>query len=331
MKLGKIIAAGMLSLSLLTGSVTTFAAPAWKLPASGKTFSDADKQAYIANYMDKFFHGQIKMKFSAPDKWTYEKFTVKGTKIERLVNPKQKKSSRVVLQLHGGGYIGALSDWYRDFAVKQAVITEAREIWLVDYRVAPENLYPAALDDALQAYEELLKSGVDPKNVIVFGDSAGGNLALEMSIYLREENLPQPAMLILASPWTTFETDLPSRSGNADRDLVLGKTNPVMYNGVGNPIYGGDIPLNDPRLSPIYADLKNLPPMLIQIGGYELFVDEGIELLKKATADELNVTLSVYRQMPHDFGMLLPELDDSIKSFAEIKSFVNLHMGTEHR
>ncbi|MBQ4494428.1 MAG: alpha/beta hydrolase fold domain-containing protein, partial [Selenomonadaceae bacterium] len=93
-----------------------------------------------------------------------------------------------------------------------------------------------------------------------------------------------------------------------------------------NPIYAGKIPLNDPRLSPIYADLKDLPPMLIQIGGYEMFVDDGIELLKKATADELNVTLSVYQGMPHDFAVLLPDLQESVDSFAEIRDFVNVHM-----
>ena len=324
LKLGKMIAAGVLSLSLLTG--TTYAAPAWQLPASGKIFSDDAKQAYVADYMSKFFHGEIPMKFAAPDKWTYEKFSVGNVPVERLVNPKQKKSARVALQLHGGGYIGGLSDWYRDLAVKQAVLTDAREIFMVDYRLAPENLYPAALDDAAQVYQELLNRGIDSKNIIVFGDSAGGNLALELAIYLRENNLPQPAMLILNSPWTTLETNLPSRTENFDRDFALGKINPRMNGEVANPSYGGQIPLNDPRLSPIHADLKNLPPMLIQIGGYELFVDEGIELLKRATADELDVTLSVYQGMPHDFAMLIPELDDSIKSFAEIKNFVNLHM-----
>ena len=324
MKINKIIAAGLLSLSLLTS--TTFAEPAWKLPASGKILSEDAKQAYMEDYMGKFFNGQIKMKFAVPDKWNYEKLDFNGVKVERLINPKQKKSSRIVLQLHGGGYIGKLSDWYRDLAVKQAVLTDAREVYMVDYRLAPENIYPAALEDAAQTYKELLNRGIDSKNIIVFGDSAGGNLALELSIYLRENNLPQPAMLILLSPWTTFETNLPSRTNNADHDWVLGKKNPTMYNGVAHPVYGGTIPLNDPRLSPIYADLKDLPPMLIQVGGYELFVDEGIELLKKATADELDVTLTVYVGMPHDFALLLPELDDSIKSFAEIKSFVDLHI-----
>ena len=319
----KIFAAFVLSLSLLTS--TSFAAPAWQLPAQGKVFSDEAKQIYIADRMGKFFRGEIQMKFSAPSGWTYEKFSVGGVPVERLANPKQKKSSRVFLQLHGGGYIGPLSDWYRDLAVKQAVLTDAREVYMVDYRLAPENLYPAALEDAVKVYAELLgRAGAE--NIIVFGDSAGGNLALELSVYLKENNLPQPALMILASPWTTFEIDPPSRTANADRDLVLGKINPVMYEAVANPVYGGQISANDPRLSPIYADLKDLPPMLIQIGGYELFADEGIELLKKATADELNVTLSVYRGMPHDFAMLLPELDESIKSFAEIKNFVNVNM-----
>ena len=320
----KIFIACVLSLSLLTG--TSFAAPAWKLPASGKVFDNDAKQAYVADRMKKFFGGQIKMTFAAPDKWTYEKFLVNGVKVERLVNPKQKKSSRVFLQLHGGGYISGLSDWYRDLAVKQSVMTDAREVFMVDYRLAPENVYPAALDDAAQVYRELLRRGIDAKNIIVFGDSAGGNLALELAIYLREKNLPQPALLILASPWTTLETNMPSRFENADRDLVLGRTNPVMYEGVRNPQCAGKLPLNDPHLSPIYADLTGLPPMLIQIGGYELFVDEGLELLRRATDHELNATLSVYQGMPHVFAMLLPELDESVKSFTEIKNFVNLHM-----
>lgn len=160
-RLSKMIAAVILSLSLLTS--TSYAAPAWKLPSSGKILSEDAKQAYMANYMEKFFGGKINIKFAAPDKWTYEKFLINGVKVERLANPKQKKSSRVALQLHGGGYIGGLSDWYRDLAVKQAVLTEAREIFMVDYRLAPENVYPAALEDAAQVYKGLLRRGIDAK------------------------------------------------------------------------------------------------------------------------------------------------------------------------
>ncbi|MBR3051919.1 MAG: alpha/beta hydrolase [Selenomonadaceae bacterium] len=320
----KIFAALVLSLSLLTG--TSFAAPAWQLPAQGKVFTDEAKQIYIGNTMGRLLREHFKINFAAPSGWTYEKISFGDVPVERLANPKQKKSSRVVLQLHGGGYVGHLSDWYRDCAIKQAVITDAREIFMVDYRIAPEHLYPAALDDATLVYRELLRRGVSSENIIVLGDSAGGNLALALSLKLKEEKLPQPALMILLSPRTTFENNLPSRTENADRDLVLGKHYAKMYEAVFNPVYAGKTPLNDPRLSPIYADLTGLPPTLIQIGGYELFVDDGIELLKKATADGLNVTLSVYRDMPHDFSILLPELDESVKSFAEIKNFVNLYM-----
>lgn len=323
-KIRKMILAGIVIFSLLTSA--GYAAPAWQLPDAGKIFDNAAKQDYIADRMSKFFSGQLKATFAVPDKWTHEKFSINGVQVERLANLKHKKSAREVLQLHGGGYIDGLTDLHRELAVKQAVLTEAREVYMVDYRLAPDNLYPSALEDAAQVYEELLSRGVEPKNLIVFGDSAGGNLALELALYLKENNLPQPALLILNSPWTTFETDFPSREGNSERDLVLGKINGYMYREVQNPSYGGALPLKDPRLSPIYADLKNLPPMLIQIGGYEMFVDEGIELLRKATADELNVTLSVYQGMPHDFSILLPELDESVKSFAEVKNFVSTHI-----
>ena len=277
MKLGKIFAAVVLSLSLIFFAGTSFAAPAWKLPAHGKIFADdAAKAAYVDDYAKKFFAGQIKTTFAVPDGWTHEKFSVNGVAVERLTNPKQKKSNRVALQFHGGGYVDGLGDAHRILAVKQAVLTRAREIWLVDYRLAPQNFYPAAL--------------------------------------------------ILASPWTTFETNLPSRIQNVDRDKILGSINPRMYNAVCNPSYAGDLPLNDPRLSPIYADLSNLPPILIQVGGEELFLDEGIELLKKSVADGLKVTLTVYAGMSHDFAVVIPELDDTIKSFAEIKNFVAVNV-----
>ena len=120
----KLFVAGILSLSLLTG--TSFAAPAWQIPTQGKVFYDAAKQIYIADTMKKLLSEQFKVEFSVPSGWKYEKFTVNGVDVERLANPKQKKSARVVLQLHGGGYVGHLSQWYRDFAIKQAVMTEAR-------------------------------------------------------------------------------------------------------------------------------------------------------------------------------------------------------------
>lgn len=329
-RLARLFFAGVFGALIAVSSMPAFAAAAWQLPESGIRMEAPDKQAYVLEKMTKIFRptvqpAQAAKTFTAPDGWTYESYALENSRVEKLENPTQK-SRRVVLQLHGGGYINALSNGHRELGVKQMVLTNARTAYLVDYRTSPEHVYPAALEDAVQAYEDILAKGADPREIIVFGDSAGGNLALALSLYLREHNRPQPGALVLISPWATFETKLPSRTYNADRDLILGKINPRMYNEVAKPSYGKGLSAEDARLSPMYANLKNLPPMLIQAGGYELFLDESIALAKKAAEDGTDVTLTVYPGMSHDFALLLPELQDSVASFQEIRDFTNRHL-----
>ena len=331
-KLWKSVFAGFLSAGIFAGSLTAFAAEAWSLPESGLRLNAAAKQAYVEEQMGAFFHpksGATKPTvepFAAPNGWTYDILEMNGVKTERLVNLSEK-AGRVVLNLHGGGYIGDQSDRHRQMAVKHGILAEAKEVYLVDYRLAPENVYPAALEDAAAVYRALLAQGENAENIIVTGDSAGGNLALALSLYLKEQGIEQPGALILISPWTTMETNLPSRKYNKDRDLILGTINARMYNEVKKPSYGKGLSVKDPRLSPIHADLAGLPPMLIQVGSYELFLDEGIALAKKAADDGVDVTLTVYPGMSHDFALMLPELQDSVNSFKEIRDFVKRHLG----
>ena len=266
-----------------------------------------------------------KADYVAPDGWQNEKFIIKGVKTEKLVNSTGNRET-VVLQLHGGGYVLGQSNNQRKLAEKYGVLADAGEMYMVDYRLAPQNTYPAALDDAVAVYKELLAQGKSADKIIVAGDSAGGNLALALSLYLKEHKLPQPAMLLLISPWTTVENNLPSRKTNAERDLILGKNNPVMFNAVAKPAYSKGYKANDPRLSPVYADLSELPPILIQTGGYELFLDENLALAQKAAADGTAVTITIYPGMSHDFALLMPDLQDSVTSFAEIRDFVKQHM-----
>ena len=335
-RLCRILFAGFVGTFIAASSWSALAAEAWKLPDSGIIMADKEKQAYVAEKMGKIFqpatntpkatNEQVpKSNFAAPDGWEYTVFSLGDLSVEQLNNP-FATSKRTVLQFHGGGYINSLGDGHRLFCVKQMVLTDAKAGYIVDYRTAPEYTYPSALEDAVRAYEGILSKGTVPKDIVVFGDSAGGNLALELSLYLREHNMPQPGAMVLASPWATFETDLPSRKQNADRDLILGKINPRMYNEILNPSYGKGLSAKDVHLSPMYADLAGLPPMLIQAGGYELFLDESIALAQKAAGDGTDVTLTVYPGMSHDFALLLPELDDSVKSFKEIRDFVNRHM-----
>ena len=323
----KILTAGMLGISLVWGSLPVWAAPAWSLPESGLKLEGAARQAHVAAMMERLKHPTGKVApFEAPDGWSYEKYEVDGVKVEKLVNP-ALENDRVILQLHGGGYVLGQSDNHRKLAEIQGVLSEAREMYMVDYRLAPQNTYPAALEDAVKVYKDLLAKGKDPSRIIVTGDSAGGHLALSLALYMKDNNLPQPAMLLLASPWTTMETNLPSRKYNADKDLILGTNNPFMYKAVSKPAYGKGYKAKDPQVSPVHADLTGLPPILIQTGGYELFLDENIALAKKAAEAGVDMTLTVYPAMSHDFALLLPELQDSVDSFEEIRDFVKRHMG----
>ena len=328
--LPRLLAAGILGAWIAASGGTVSVAAAWSLPDSGISMEAEAKQAYIAEKMEKLFHSPpvavaAAESFSPPEGWAYERYALGECKVERLENP-AAGSNRVVLQLHGGGYINPLGNGHRFLCVKQMVLAGARSAYMVDYRIAPEHTYPSALEDAVGAYEDILSQGANPQEIVVCGDSAGGNLALELSLYLREHNRPQPGALVLISPWTTFETNLPSRKQNAERDLILGKINPRMYNEVGSPSYGGGLSAKDPRLSPIYANLGGLPPLLIQAGGQEMFLDESIALAQKAADDGTDVTLTVYPGMSHDFALLLPELEDSVDSFKEIRDFLHRHM-----
>ncbi|MBR0254150.1 MAG: alpha/beta hydrolase [Synergistaceae bacterium] len=290
----------------------------------------AKKQQYIENKIQSTLHPASDFKpykFEATEGWTLEKLTLNNVDVERL-KAEHPKTDRVILQFHGGGYTNGLTEGHRLLGAKQGMLIGASEVYYVHYRLAPKNVYPAALDDAVAVYKELLSSGIKPENIIFIGDSAGGNLALELSLYLKENGLSQPAALALISPWGTFEQNAASRIKNRDRDLVLGSKGFPLYREVQviKPSYAGDMELNDPKLSPIYADLRGLPPMLIQVGGYELFVDDGLSLLNRALSDDVEATLTTYPGMPHDFPLLLPELYETELSLKEFRDFVERYL-----
>ena len=139
----------------------------------------------------------------------------------------------------------------------------------------------------------------------------------------------QPAALILLSPWADFEhKDGTSRTENFTKDKVLGEGTPFAPHLCKTPPYAGSLPLDDPRLSPIHADLSELPPMLIQTGGYDLLLTEDEQLAEKAKADGTSVTFTVYPEMPHVFPLALPELAESIAAYEEVRDFVTRYMQT---
>ncbi len=328
LKVKAMLATAVFSIGLFVNASPIWAEPQpLTIPSDGIVLQGKAKEKYAADYMKTYFQNIRTMKapapFEAPAGWKMETVTVNGIALERMT-AEQKKSDRVLLQMHGGGYVGGMSNNHRILGLRQATLADAGEVYFVNYRLAPAHVYPAALEDAVAVYK--LNRGIKGENIILTGDSAGGNLAVELALYLKENKLPQPGVIALASPWTTFEHKKgTSRYYNDEKDVILGKGTPLNIP-VKDAKYKGKLSRKDPRLSPIYADLSGLPPMLIQAGGNELFLTESVRLAEKAAADGTTVTLSVYPGMSHDFALLLPEMQDSIDSLKEIADFANRYM-----
>ena len=281
---------------------------------------ESGRLARVAERMAAFFSGREPVRFQLPEGWIHERIRSKGLKLERLAMP-AIQSSRVLLQLHGGGYQLAMQDIFRRMAALQAPCVGAGEAWMVHYRLAPQHVYPAALEDAVTAWDALRSQGRKASDIVLCADSAGANLALALCLELKRQCRAQPGFLALLSPWACMELDSPSRRNNARRDCVLGEGGP-LHHVVSTPSpYAGGLDLSDPKLSPVYAELSGLPPMLIQAGGHEALLDDALALAAKAASDGVEVSLTVYPGMPHDFALLLPDLPESRAALRELRDF----------
>lgn len=235
---------------------------------------------------------------------------------ERLLT----ENREVVLQLHGGGYIGKMKNAYRDFAVLYAKMPGERAVLSVDYRVAPENPYPAALEDAYAAYQWLLEMGCEGNQIIVAGDSAGGGLALALCLYLKDKGEPLPRKLVLMSPWTDLAATGDSYETNFEKDPLFGNTTDSMI--YSNAYYGENDP-KTPYISPLYGDYEGLPPMLFQVGGAEMLLSDSARAAKKAKAAGCEVKLTIYDGMFHVFQLGMKKMKESREAWKEIERFVS--------
>ena len=223
---------------------------------------------------------------------------------------------KVLLHLFGGGYIiGNLDSrrWTAYLYSKEANIRCLN----VGYRLAPEHPYPAALEDSITAYKWLLTQGIAPKNIIICGESAGGGLTMAMMLKLRELELPMPTAAIMLSPWVDL-----INAGESFKEFY--KYEPVLASllNIIAVLYSGTKNKKDPYISPIYADLKGLPPLLIQAGGIEVIRDQAILLAERAKSSGVDVTLEVYERMTHVFQKYAKKLDESMDAWKSIRNFV---------
>lgn len=234
---------------------------------------------------------------------------VKRTRVDaggvpaQWMTPAAGAKDTVVLFLHGGAYVMGSAEQYRSFCGQLARDTGAR-LLVPDWRLAPEHPYPAGLEDALAVWRWLRSTGVEPSRVVLAGDSAGGGLALAMLVVLAEAGEPMPVGAALFSPWVDLACEAPSHVENAPYDF-LNREQLLTF----ARFYAGALELKDPRVSPLRAPLRGLPPLFLQSGGVELFRDAVGELAERARAAGVPVTLDVCEHLPHvpcSFGAMVP-------------------------
>ena len=202
-------------------------------------------------------------------------------------------NGRVLLYFHGGGYVSGSPATHRSLMVRLGQAANAR-VFAPDYRLAPEFPYPAALEDAWTAYWWLLAQGIAPGQIVVAGDSAGGGLTVALMLALRAAGMPLPAAGVCLSPWFDLALTARSMTTNYHSDYL---NDAILH--AAAAMYLGDRDLREPLASPLYADLRGLPPLLIQVGGAEMLLDDGRRFAARARKAGVDVTLEGYTGMVH--------------------------------
>lgn len=227
------------------------------------------------------------------------------------------EAGRTVLYLHGGGYVFGSPKSHSAFTYALAKAARA-EIFSLDYRMASEHLFPAAVDDAVEAYEWLLSQGRDPDKLVVGGDSAGGGLALALLLSIKARGLPMPASALLLSPWTDLATTGASLDENEKSDAMFKKVHIVE----GAKRYLGQADPKAPLASPLYADLAGLPPMLIFASESEVLRDDSTRLKEKLDKADVEATLIMEKGLIHVWPIFPGRFSEAMKAIREAAAFI---------
>lgn len=228
----------------------------------------------------------------------WEPFTLAGMDAAWMRLSREHRRRRVILYCHGGGYTSGGLGFSKVLASKLTRAT-GMDTLAFDYRLAPEHPYPAAVEDALTAWGHLESQGIAPGDIVLAGDSAGGNLALVLCLKLREAGRGLPGALLLMSPWTDMTASGESLRGRAGIDPVL--TPEYMY--AVREAYAGGLDPSDCLLSPLFADFAGFPPALIQVGTHEILYSDAERLAERMLAAGADCRLEVWENMWHDFQM----------------------------
>jgi epsilon-lactone hydrolase len=235
--------------------------------------------------------------------------------------PADAPHDKAILYFHGGGFrIGSVAS-HRDLIARIAGASGCR-VLAINYRLAPEHRFPAALDDALAAYRYLRDQGLRPADIAFAGDSAGGNLVLAAMLAARNRGEPLPVAGALMSPWTDLAASGASYESRASADPIHQR---AMILALAKTYLGKDGDPCDPLASPLYADLAGLPPLLVQAGDRETVRDDATELAARARAAGVEVELQIWDGMIHVFQMF-PEIPQAHEAIAVLGNFLRSHL-----
>ncbi|MCX7920696.1 MAG: alpha/beta hydrolase [Clostridia bacterium] len=241
-----------------------------------------------------------------------------------LLSKNNSKHDKVIYQIHGGAYILTFVKSYNETAVRYSNAYDGADVFSLDYRTAPINLYPKALDDAMEGYKWLLEQGYKADDIIVAGDSAGAGLSLAMTLKLRDAQKALPKMLILSSPWADLSAEGESYKTKIQADAFFGSSDVSKELRYPVPItYAGNNDLHNPYISPAYANYQGLPPMLIQTGSEELLLSDSKTVAEKAKTAGVDVKFIEYNGMYHIFYIATPNIPEGRKAWKKIEEFIH--------
>jgi acetyl esterase/lipase len=250
---------------------------------------------------------------------TGEPVTANGVRAEWTSTPGDSRE-RALLWVHGGGYVIGSLDSHRHLVSEAG---RAAGCWALalDYRLAPEHPFPAAVDDAVAGYRYLLARGIEPGRIAIAGDSAGGGLVVAAMVAIRDAGLPQPGCGWCISPWVDMEMIGETMTTKAAADPMVQKEGVVEM----ARLYLNGADPRSPLAAPIYADLAGLAPLLIQVGAAETLLDDSIRLAKAAGTEDVSVELQIWPEMVHVWHLFHPELQAGKRGIAVGGAFVRAH------
>ncbi len=246
-----------------------------------------------------------------------ESINAGGVPAEWISAPDAVKT-QVILYLHGGGYMSGSINTHREIASRISRGSKSR-VLIIDYRLAPEHPFPAAVEDAYLAYQWLIEDQkIAPSDLIIAGDSAGGGLTLATLINLREKNKKLPAAGVCLSPWTDLGLTSKSYKSKARIDPMV-TVDGLMFDA---KLYLVDTDYTNPLASPFYGDLSGLPPLFLLVGTAEILLDDSVELAKRAKKANVDVTLEAWDDMPHVFPIFAAFAPEGQQGIEKITEFI---------